>query len=119
MFTSGIVVNVLKIFLFALFFFFNVFQSFIVLLYILDNETDLVVIISVFVVLLIDLWKVTKVVKVKVDQIEEVPFETVLSFSLKKLLTQCKNLMIVMIVTCLIDGLHYIESLQYIMILNQ
>ena len=87
MFTSGIVVNVLKVFLFALFFF-NVFQSFIVLLYILDNETDFVVIISVFVVLLIDIWKVTKVVEIKVDQIEEVPFKTVLSFSLKKLLTQ-------------------------------
>uniref|UniRef100_A0A8C4QX36 CLPTM1 regulator of GABA type A receptor forward trafficking n=1 Tax=Eptatretus burgeri TaxID=7764 RepID=A0A8C4QX36_EPTBU len=48
--------------------FFGVFQSAVVLLYILDNETNFVVQISVFVGLLIDLWKVTKVMNVKVDR---------------------------------------------------
>jgi len=41
---------------------FGVFQSVIVFLYILDNDTNMVVIISVFISLLIDCWKVTKVV---------------------------------------------------------
>ena len=40
---------------------FGVFQSLIVFLYILDNDTNMVVIISVFVSLLIDCWKITKV----------------------------------------------------------
>lgn len=48
--------------------FFNVFQSFIVLLYILDNETNFVVIISIFIGLLIELWKVTKVVDIRIDR---------------------------------------------------
>lgn len=69
--------------------FFNVFQSLIVLLYILDNETNYVVIVSVFVGkrkskeerprleriflpphpgLCIEMWKVTKVVQIRVDQ---------------------------------------------------
>ena len=48
--------------------FFNVFQSLIVLLYILDNETNTMVIVMVFVGLLIDLWKVTKVVEIKIDR---------------------------------------------------
>nr|XP_032829995.1 LOW QUALITY PROTEIN: cleft lip and palate transmembrane protein 1 [Petromyzon marinus] len=47
---------------------FGVFQSAVVLLYILDNETNFVVQISVFVGLLIDLWKVTKVMNIKVDR---------------------------------------------------
>ncbi len=68
--------------------FFNVFQSLVVLLYILDNETNYVVIVSVFigrcvcgwgqmslvivivcivVGLLIEMWKVTKVVEIKFD----------------------------------------------------
>ena len=47
--------------------FFNVFQSFIVLLYIMDNETNFIVIVSVFVGLLIEMWKVTKVVVIKID----------------------------------------------------
>ena len=49
--------------------FFGVFQSAVVLLYILDNETNFVVQISVFVGLLIDLWKVTKVMNVKVGDV--------------------------------------------------
>ncbi|KAF0030406.1 hypothetical protein F2P81_017137 [Scophthalmus maximus] len=44
---------------------FGVFQSLVVLLYILDNETNFVVQVSVFIGLLIDLWKITKVMDVK------------------------------------------------------
>ena len=47
---------------------FNVFQSLIVLLYILDNETSFVIIISCFVGLLIELWKITKVYKISIDR---------------------------------------------------
>ena len=46
--------------------FFGVFQSLIVLLYILDNETNFVVIISVGIGLLIDAWKITQVINLKV-----------------------------------------------------
>nr|XP_054319617.1 putative lipid scramblase CLPTM1 isoform X5 [Pongo pygmaeus] len=45
--------------------FFGVFQSFVVLLYILDNETNFVVQVSVFIGVLIDLWKITKVMDVR------------------------------------------------------
>ncbi|KAG2469305.1 CLPT1 protein, partial [Polypterus senegalus] len=48
--------------------FFGVFQSLVVLLYILDNETNFVVQISVFIGLLIDFWKITKVMDVKLDK---------------------------------------------------
>ncbi|KAL4237426.1 Cleft lip and palate transmembrane protein 1 like protein [Mactra antiquata] len=47
--------------------FFNVFQSLIVVLYVLDNETNTVVRISVFIGLLIEIWKIHKVVNVKTD----------------------------------------------------
>ncbi|XP_056906440.1 putative lipid scramblase CLPTM1 isoform X3 [Takifugu flavidus] len=47
---------------------FGVFQSLVVLLYILDNETNFVVQVSVFIGLLIDLWKITKVMDVKLDR---------------------------------------------------
>uniref|UniRef100_A0A6I8MY17 CLPTM1 regulator of GABA type A receptor forward trafficking n=1 Tax=Ornithorhynchus anatinus TaxID=9258 RepID=A0A6I8MY17_ORNAN len=47
---------------------FGVFQSLVVLLYILDNETNFVVQISVFVGLLIDLWKITKVMDIRLDR---------------------------------------------------
>lgn len=47
---------------------FGVFQSLVVLLYILDNETNFVVQVSVFIGLLIDLWKITKVMDVRVSQ---------------------------------------------------
>merc|ERR550519_2393227 len=45
--------------------FFNVFQSLIVLLYVLDNDTNSVVRISCFIGLCIELWKITKVTDVK------------------------------------------------------
>lgn len=48
--------------------FFGVFQSFVVLLYILDNETNFVVQVSVFIGVLIDLWKITKVMDVRVSR---------------------------------------------------
>ncbi|XP_062502991.1 putative lipid scramblase CLPTM1 [Corticium candelabrum] len=48
--------------------FFNVFQSIIVVLYVLDNDTNVMVIFSCIVGLGIDLWKITKVVDVKIDR---------------------------------------------------
>uniref|UniRef100_W5NCC2 CLPTM1 regulator of GABA type A receptor forward trafficking n=1 Tax=Lepisosteus oculatus TaxID=7918 RepID=W5NCC2_LEPOC len=48
--------------------FFGVFQSLVVLLYILDNETNFVVQVSVFIGLLIDFWKITKVMDVRLDR---------------------------------------------------
>ncbi|CAN8178151.1 unnamed protein product [Coccothraustes coccothraustes] len=48
--------------------FFGVLQSLVVLLYILDNETNVVVQLSVLVGLLIDLWKITKVMDVRLDR---------------------------------------------------
>eukprot|EP00914_Ancora_sagittata_P012788 GHVO01024662.1.p1 GENE.GHVO01024662.1~~GHVO01024662.1.p1 ORF type:complete len:301 (+),score=41.14 GHVO01024662.1:65-904(+) len=47
--------------------FFNVFQSLIVLLYVLDNETNFVIRVSVFIGLGIELWKIHKVIDFKVD----------------------------------------------------
>uniref|UniRef100_A0A8C2RPA3 Cleft lip and palate transmembrane protein 1 n=1 Tax=Capra hircus TaxID=9925 RepID=A0A8C2RPA3_CAPHI len=44
------------------------FGSFVVLLYILDNETNFVVQVSVFIGVLIDLWKITKVMDVRLDR---------------------------------------------------
>jgi len=49
--------------------FFNIFQSFIVLLYVLDNETNTMVRISVFVGILIELWKIPKVLNFQVNSI--------------------------------------------------
>lgn len=46
--------------------FFNIFQSFIVLLYVFDNETNTMVRISVFIGILIELWKVPKVLNFQV-----------------------------------------------------
>jgi len=45
--------------------FFNVFQTLIVLLYVLDHETNMVVVFSCGVGLLIEFWKITKVVDIK------------------------------------------------------
>ncbi|KPM04756.1 cleft lip and palate transmembrane protein 1-like protein, partial [Sarcoptes scabiei] len=42
--------------------FFNVFQSLIVLLYVYDNDTNFMIRVSVFIGLLIELWKIKKVV---------------------------------------------------------
>jgi hypothetical protein len=47
--------------------FFGVFQSLVVLLYVLDNETNFIIKISVFVGLVIELWKIHKVVDIKLD----------------------------------------------------
>ncbi|XP_028409699.1 cleft lip and palate transmembrane protein 1 homolog [Dendronephthya gigantea] len=48
--------------------FFNVFQSVIVLLYVWDNEANTIVIISCFVGLIIEIWKIHKVVDVTYDR---------------------------------------------------
>nr|CAG4646119.1 EOG090X032C [Macrothrix elegans] len=48
--------------------FFNVFQSTIVLLYVLDNETNTLIRISCFIGLAIEIWKIHKVVDVKIDR---------------------------------------------------
>ncbi|XP_060531423.1 putative lipid scramblase CLPTM1 [Cylas formicarius] len=47
--------------------FFSVFQSLIVLLYVLDNETNMLIRISCFVGLCIELWKIWKVVDIKFE----------------------------------------------------
>ncbi|KAK2583559.1 hypothetical protein KPH14_009512 [Odynerus spinipes] len=48
--------------------FFNVFQSLVVLLYVLDNETNTVVRISCAIGLCIEIWKINKVVDIKIDR---------------------------------------------------
>ncbi|XP_033224696.1 cleft lip and palate transmembrane protein 1 homolog [Belonocnema kinseyi] len=48
--------------------FFNVFQSLIVLLYVLDNETNTVVRISCAIGLCIEIWKINKTVDIKVNR---------------------------------------------------
>ncbi|XP_072939333.1 putative lipid scramblase CLPTM1 [Epargyreus clarus] len=48
--------------------FFNVFQSTVVLLYVLDNETNVMVRISCFIGLLIEIWKINKVMDVKINR---------------------------------------------------
>lgn len=48
--------------------FFNVFQSVIVLLYVLDNDTNTMVRISIGIGLLIEIWKVFKVTDVSIDR---------------------------------------------------
>lgn len=45
--------------------FFNVFQSLIVLLYVWDNDTNIMIRISVFVGLFIELWKIKKVINIE------------------------------------------------------
>lgn len=52
--------------------FFNVFQSLIVLLYVLDNETNIMIRISCFVGLAIELWKIKKVVNVNFSWDEKI-----------------------------------------------
>lgn len=48
--------------------FFNVFQSFIVLLYVLDNDTNTLIKISCFVGLAIEVWKINKVVDISLNR---------------------------------------------------
>lgn len=52
--------------------FFNVFQSTVVLLYVLDNETNVMVRISCFIGLLIEIWKINKVMDVKLNREERI-----------------------------------------------
>jgi len=55
--------------------FFSVFQSLIVLLYVLDNETNFVVVCSCGVGMLIELWKITKVIDIKIHPTKRIgPF---------------------------------------------
>lgn len=51
--------------------FFNVFQSVVVLLYVLDNDTNMMVRISVFVGLLIEIWKIHKVLNIEINREEK------------------------------------------------
>jgi hypothetical protein len=51
--------------------FFNVFQSLIVVLYVMDNETNFVVRISVVVGLFIEMWKIFKVIDVTVGSVHD------------------------------------------------
>ncbi|XP_034826753.1 putative lipid scramblase CLPTM1 [Maniola hyperantus] len=48
--------------------FFNVFQSTVVLLYVLDNETNVMVRISCFIGLMIEIWKINKVMDIKLNR---------------------------------------------------
>ncbi|KAK3593434.1 hypothetical protein CHS0354_020196 [Potamilus streckersoni] len=48
--------------------FFNVFQSLIVVLYVMDNETNTIVRISVIIGLGIEVWKIHKVINIKMDR---------------------------------------------------
>merc|ERR1711884_270493 len=48
--------------------FFNVFQSLIVCLYVLDNETNFMVKCTIFIGLAIEIWKITKVINIKLDR---------------------------------------------------
>lgn len=48
--------------------FFNVFQSLVVLLYVLDNETNTIVRISCGIGLCIEVWKINKVIDIRVDR---------------------------------------------------
>lgn len=48
--------------------FFNLFQSVVVLLYVLDNDTSTLIKFSIGIGLLIELWKIPKVVNIKIDR---------------------------------------------------
>lgn len=52
--------------------FFSVFQSLIVLLYVLDNETNIMIRLSCFVGLGIEVWKIQKVVDFKLDKSDRI-----------------------------------------------
>ncbi|XP_063621101.1 putative lipid scramblase CLPTM1 [Cydia splendana] len=61
--------------------FFNVFQSTVVLLYVLDNETNVMVRISCFIGLLIEIWKINKVMDVKINRENRILGIPTLSFT--------------------------------------
>jgi hypothetical protein len=48
--------------------FFNLFQSVVVLLYVMDNDTNTMIRVSIGIGLLIELWKIPKVVNIKLDR---------------------------------------------------
>jgi len=48
--------------------FFNLFQSMVVLLYVLDNDTSMLIRISIFIGLIIELWKIPKVTNIRIDR---------------------------------------------------
>lgn len=52
--------------------FFNLFQSLVVLLYVLDNDTNTLIKISIGIGLIIDLWKIPKVVDIKLDKTNKI-----------------------------------------------
>ncbi|XP_076306429.1 putative lipid scramblase CLPTM1 [Tachypleus tridentatus] len=52
--------------------FFNVFQSVVVLLYVFDNDTNTLVKISVFIGLIIEIWKIHKVVNVQLNRDQKI-----------------------------------------------
>lgn len=52
--------------------FFNLFQSVVVLLYVLDNDTNTLIRVSIGIGLLIELWKIPKVVNIKLDRSQKV-----------------------------------------------
>uniref|UniRef100_A0A1W7RAS7 Cleft lip and palate transmembrane protein 1 n=1 Tax=Hadrurus spadix TaxID=141984 RepID=A0A1W7RAS7_9SCOR len=52
--------------------FFNVFQSVVVLLYVLDNDTNMMVRISVFVGLIIEIWKIHKVLNIEIKREQKI-----------------------------------------------
>lgn len=52
--------------------FFNLFQSVVVLLYVLDNDTSTLIRISLVIGLLIELWKIPKVVNIKIDREQKI-----------------------------------------------
>ncbi|KAG8240323.1 hypothetical protein J437_LFUL000798 [Ladona fulva] len=54
--------------------FFNVFQSLVVLLYVHDNPTNTIVRISCFIALGIEIWKINKVVDIKINREERMFF---------------------------------------------
>lgn len=52
--------------------FFNLFQSLVVLLYVLDNDTNTLIRISIGIGLLIELWKIPKVTNIKIDRVDKI-----------------------------------------------
>lgn len=52
--------------------FFNLFQSVVVLLYVLDNDTNMLIRVSIGIGLLIELWKIPKVTNIKLDRTNKV-----------------------------------------------
>ena len=64
--------------------FFGVFQSLIVLLYVLDNDTNFVIRMSVFVGLGIEIWKINKVRERELHVSERV-------YNTSKLITGCER----------------------------